>query len=104
MLHSNVMAAEKPEYVVVEQLPDGARRVVLSKDATAVENEDGQSWVFDQADFCLEPDRKETKASIQERFDSWWEHAVGYRQGSSALTVEQRLENVENALLDMMGL
>ena len=103
MLHSNVMSAEKPEYVVVEKLPDGTQRVVLSKNASAVENEDGKSWVFDQADFCLEPDREETKASIQERFDSWWEYAVGYKPGS-ALTVEQRLESVENALLAMMGL
>ena len=104
MLHSNVIAAEKPEYVVVEQLPDGTRRVVLSKDATAVESEDGKSWVFDQADFCLEPDREETKESIQERFDSWWDHAVGYNQDMPALTVEQRLESVENVLLAMMGL
>ena len=104
MLHSNVMAAEKPEYVVVEQLPDGTKRVILSKNATAVENEDGESWVFDQADFCLEPDREETKASIQDRFDSWWDYAVGYNQGVPTLTVEQRLENMENALLAMMGL
>ena len=104
MLHSNVMAAEKPEYVVVEQLPDGTRRVVLSKDAAAVENEDGKSWVFDQADFCLEPDRVETKESIQEHFDSWWEHAVGYNQEMPTLTVDQRLENIENVLLAMMGL
>lgn len=104
MLHSNVMAAEKPEYVVVEQLPDGTKRVVLSKNASAVESEDGKNWFFDRADFCLEPDREETKASIQERFDNWWEYAVSYNQDMPALTVEQRLENVENALLAMMGL
>lgn len=104
MLHSNVMAAEKPEYVLVEKLPDGTKRVILSKNASAVENKGGKSWVFDQADFCLEPDREETKVSIQERFDSWWEHAVGYNQDIPALTVEQRLENMENALLAMMGL
>lgn len=104
MLYSNVMAAEQPEAVVIESLPGGTRRVVLSKDFSTVENEDGQSFVFNQADFLLEPEREETKASIQERFDSWWEYAVGYRQDISALTVEQRLENVENAILDMMGL
>ena len=64
MLHSNVMAAEMPEYVLVEKLPDGTKRVILSKNASAVENKDGKSWVFDQADFCLEPDREETAEDI----------------------------------------
>ena len=104
MLHSNVMAAEKPEYVVVEQLPDGAQRVVLSKNASAVENDDGESWVFDQADFCLEPDRTETAEEIAAAFDEWWEYASAYSQDDAAPTVEQRLESVEAALLAMMGL
>ena len=103
MLHSNVMAAEKPEYVVVEQLPDGTKRVVLSKNASAAENEDGKSWVFDQADFCLEPDREEPAEDIAAAFDDWWEYAAAYSQDDAAPTVEQRLESVEAALLAMMG-
>lgn len=104
MLHSNVMSAEKPEYAVVEQLPDGTRRVVLSKNITAVDDDDGRSWVFDQADFCLEPDRTETAEEIAAGFDGWWEYAAAYLQDDTAPTVEQRLESVEAALLSMMGL
>lgn len=104
MLHSNVMAAEKPEAVVIEKLPGGTRRVVLSRNFTAHQDEDGTSWQGEQAIFALEPDRTETKEEIAASFDGWWEYAASYIQDNTAPTVEQRLESVEAALLAMMGL
>lgn len=103
MLHSNVMAAEKPETVQIETLPDGKRRVILSRNFEEKRDEDGASWVGDQADFCLEPDREETAEDIAAAFDDWWEYAAAYSQDDAAPTVEQRLESVEDALLAMMG-
>lgn len=104
MLHSNVMAAEKPETVQIETLPDGKRRVILSRNFEEKRDEDGTSWVGEQAVFVLEPDRAETADDITAAFDGWWEYAAAYSQDNTTPTVEQRLESVENAMLAMMGL
>lgn len=104
MLHSNVMAAEKPEAVVIEKLPDSTKRVILSRNFAEHHDEDGTSWSGEQAIFVLEPDRTETAEEIAAGFDGWWEYAASYIQDSAAPTLEQRLESVEAALLAMMGL
>ena len=70
MLHSNVMAAEKPETVQIETLPDGKRRVILSRNFEEKRDEDGASWVGDQAVFTLEFDRTESKEESESGFDS----------------------------------
>ena len=104
MLHSNVMAAEKPETVQIETLPDGKRRVILSRNFEEKRDEDGTSWVGDQAVFTLEFDRTESKEEIEAGFDDWWKYAECCDIGSQVPTVEERLESVENAILAMMGL
>ena len=104
MLHSNVMAAEKPEAVVIEQLPGGTRRVVLSRNFVEHQDEDGKSWVGEQAVFTLEYDRSEGKEEIEAGFDGWWQYASCCDIGGKEPTVEERLESVENAILTMMGL
>lgn len=104
MLHNNVIAAEKPEAVLIEKLPGGTRRVVLSRNFAECQDEDGTSWRGEQAVFVLEPDRAETADDITAAFDGWWEYAAVYSQDNTTPTVEQRLESVENALLAMMGL
>lgn len=104
MLHNNVIAAEKPEAVLIEKLPGGTRRVVLSRNFAAHQDDDGTGWRGEQAVFVLEPDRMESAEDIAAGFDGWWEYAAAYSQDSATPTVEQRLESVENALLAMMGL
>ena len=104
MLHSNVMAAEKPETVQIETLPDGKRRVILSRDFEEKRDEDGASWVGKQAVFTLEFDRTESMEEIEAKFDDWWQYAECCDIGSREPTVEERLESVENAILAMMGL
>ena len=104
MLHSNVMAAEKPETVEIEHLPGGTRRVVLSRNFEEKRDEDGTSWVGEQAVFTLEFDRTESKEEIEAGFGDWWQYAECCDIGSQEPTVEERLESVENAILAMMGL
>lgn len=104
MLHSNVMAAEKPEAVAIEHLPGGTRRVVLSRNFEVKRDEDGTSWVGEQAVFTLEFDRTESKEEIESGFDDWWQYAEFCHIGSQEPTVEERLESVENAILAMIGL
>lgn len=104
MLHSNVMAAEKPETVQIETLPDGKRRVILSRDFEEKRDEDGASWVGDQAVFALEFDRTESMEEIEAKFDDWWQYAECCDIGSREPTVEDRLKSVEDAILAMIGL
>ena len=104
MLHSNVMAAEKPEKVQIETLPDGERRVILSRDFEEKRDEDGANWVGEQAVFTLEYDRTESKEEIEAGFDDWWQYAECCDIGSQEPTVEDRLKSVEDAILAMIGL
>lgn len=104
MLYNNVMAAEKPETVQIETLPDGKRRVVLSRNFAEKRDEDGASWVGEQAVFTLEYDRTESKDDIDAGFDDWWQYASCCDIGSKEPTVEDRLKSVEDAILAMIGL
>ena len=104
MLHSNVMAAEKPEAVVIEKLPGGTRRVVLSRNFSEHQGEEGTSWVGEQAVFTLDYDRSEGREEIEAVFDDWWRYASCCDIGGKEPTVEERLESVENAILAMIGL
>lgn len=104
MLHSKVMAAEMPEKVQIETLPDGKRRVILSRDFEEKRDEDGTSWVGAQAVFTLEFDRAESMEEIEVKFDDWWQYAECCDIGSREPTVEDRLKSVEDAILAMIGL
>ena len=104
MLHSKVMAAEMPEKVQIETLPDGKRRVILSRDFEEKRDEDGTSWVGEQAVFTLEFDRAESMEEIEVKFDDWWQYAECCDIGSREPTVEDRLKRVEDAILAMIGL
>lgn len=104
MLHSKVMAAEKPEKVQIETLPDGKRRVILSRDFEEKRDEDGTSWVGAQAVFTLEFDRAESMEEIEAKFDDWWKYAECCDIGNREPTVEDRLKSVEDAILAMIGL
>ena len=104
MLHSNVMAAEKPETVQIETQPDGRRRVILSRNFEEKRDKDGASWVGEQAVFTLEFDRTESMEEIEAKFDDWWQYAECCDIGSREPTVEDRLKSVEDAILAMIGL
>ena len=104
MLHSKVMAAEMPEKVQIETLPDGKRRVILSRDFEEKRDEDGTSWVGEQAVFTLEFDRAESMEEIEVKFDDWWQYAECCDIGSREPTGEDRLKSVEDAILAMIGL
>lgn len=103
MLYADVVTGKKPETVAMETLPDNTRRVILSRNFAQFEDQDGAGWRGQQAIFDLGADRTETAADISAAFDGWWEHAASYTPPVSP-TVEQRLENMEAALLAMMGL
>lgn len=102
MLYGKVMCSAAPEKVTEELLPEGSRRIVLSANFAAFENEDGSGWCGEQADFLLPADRTETAADIEESFDDWWEYAVGYDPTAAAPSLEDRVNDLESVLLTLL--
>lgn len=102
MLHEKVMCATAPEKVTEELLPEGGRRIVLSANFEAFENEDGSGWCGEQADFLLPADRAESAADIEESFDDWWTYAVGYDPTAPVPSLEDRVNDLESALLTLL--
>ena len=102
MLHEKVMCAAAPEKVTEELLPEGGRRIVLSADFAEIENADGSCWCGNQADFLLPTDRTETAADIEESFSDWWEYAVGYDPTAPVPSLEDRVNDLESALLALL--
>lgn len=104
MLHEKVVSGSMPEKVVVEELPGGGRRLVLSKDFAAFENEEGGGYTGNQADCLLPTGREETAAEIAADFDTWWEYAQSYDPAGATPTLEERVADVEAAVLALLGL
>lgn len=106
MLYNNVSCGENPPAVEVESLPDGSRRVILSRDFGEVTGPEGEgtSWQGQQVDFILPEGREETVTDIIGEFDLWWDYGAEWTPADTALTLEQRVSDVEDALLALMGL
>lgn len=100
------MSFTKPASVRLEKLPDGKRRVILtrnvSKGTTTDEEVTQTIYTYEEAVFYLPADRQETIKSITENFDAWWACAG---EEVVAPTLEERVaanEEALAALLDMM--
>lgn len=104
MLYKDVCCGTMPEPVVVEALPEGSRRVVMSRDFAQVDDGDGgTAWQGQQADFVLDQGRDETAQDIAAAFDDWLAYAEDWRPAGSAPTMEQRMADAEAAILALMG-
>ena len=104
MLHINVIAGSVPDAVVVEELPDGGRRLVMSRDFAPFESEDGTGYVGKQADCLLPAGRQETIAEITAESDAWWEYAVSYDPARADPSLEERVADIEEAVLALLGM
>lgn len=104
MLHTNVITGTMPEPVVVEELPDGGRRLVMSKDFAPFESEDGTGYVGSQADCLLPAGREETVKEITAESDAWWEYAAGYDPTKADPSLEERVADIEEAVLALLGM
>lgn len=102
MLHEKVISIAQPERVTVEHLPDGGRRIVLAAGAEEFENEDGSGWCYSQADFLLPADRTETREDIAAAFNEWWQYAVAYDPTTPAPSLEERVNDLESAVLALL--
>lgn len=74
----------------------------MSANFGTFENEDGSGWCGEQADFLLPADRTESAADIEESFNDWWEYAVGYDPTAPVPSLEDRVNDLESALLALL--
>lgn len=106
MLYRNVCCGAMPEAVVVETLPEGGRRIVMSRDFVEVpmEGEDaGAAWMGRQVCFVLDDGREDTVEDISAAFDDWWAYGEDWKPENGKPTMEQRMADAEAAILALMG-
>ena len=96
MIIKNVYANTQPAAVTVEKFSDGRARVVLSKDASYIETEEGGIWQYEEGSFYLPEGRQdETVESIAESFDAWYAYAgTDHREPS----LEERVSALEDVV------
>lgn len=92
---------ERPETMVFE--PGTKNRVWLRKNIAEEARNDGE---HETAEFTADEVYFETSASkneIEADFDSWYDFGEGWVDGSDEQSTEERLTNLENAVLALMG-
>ena len=104
MIYKNVEAREKPERVLLENLP-GKTVVRLRDNVTTFvsEGETNQEMQrYDEAAFDLPEDRKnETKESVEKNFADWWAYAAA-DPTDDTVTLEDRVTALEEMYMSMM--
>lgn len=100
MIFLRTQSSGSPAKVVIEHLPNGVRNVRLSGEVDEVETEEGGTgYVYDEVVFELPEDRDDTVESITQNFDAWWEFG---QQESEEITLEQRVSDLEEALMALL--
>lgn len=110
MLFLNVQSTEKPAKVTVDKLPDGSKIIRLHDEITkvTVPEEDGSSspsvaYQCREVVFPLPYDRNESVTSITSAFDDWWAYGESASLTEDTPTVEQRLADLEDTVLALLG-
>lgn len=107
MLFTNVTAKEKPDAVTIETLPEGRKRVLLTRNARKVttEYDDGitdTTYVYDEVVFLFPEDQTPTKTGIKANLDAWWDY--GSQPEETEPTLEERVEASEEAIAAIMDI
>lgn len=108
-------SGEKPAKVVLTALPDGSALVALHdnikkitiKDIPAGEEKPvtSISYEYDEAMFPLPYDRMdETVETITDAFADWWAYGSEYTGEDNSPTLEERVSNLENTMMELMSL
>lgn len=93
-----VTSTTRPERVRLE-LYDGRTIVRLADNITSTEGEDGVAYAWNEVEFDAPDDRTLTAESVEAEFSAWWSYGT---QDFTEPTIEQRVSDLEDALLAMM--
>ena len=99
MLYLKTLSSSTPAKVVIEMLPDGTKTVRLADNIETVESEEGTSIQYDEVVFDLPEDRDDSVESITANFEAWWDFG---QQETEEITLEQRVSDLEEALLSLL--
>lgn len=93
-----------PQPIVIEELPDGKQRVVLTKDVTEkeVQQENDNSYsCYEYSEVSFIAPYPLEIGEVEAAFDGWWMYAASASE-SSPPTLEERITAVEAALAELM--
>ncbi len=96
--------SEKPEKMHFEQHNGEMNRVWLRKNIAEYVRSDGE---HETTEFTADEVYFETSASkdeIEADFDGWFDFGKSWVDGSDEQSTEERLTNLENAVLALMGI
>ena len=99
MLYLKTLSSSTPAKVVIEMLPDGTKTVRLADNIETVESEEGTAIQYDEVVFDLPEDRDDSVESITANFEAWWDFG---QQETEEITLEQRVSDLEEALLALL--
>lgn len=99
MLYLKTLSSSTPAKVVIEMLPDGTKTVRLADNIETVESEEGTAIQYDEVVFDLPADRDDSVESIEANFEAWWDFG---QQETEEITLEQRVSDLEEALLSLL--
>ena len=108
-------SGEKPAKVVLTALPDGSTLVALHDNIKKITVKDipggeekpvtSTSYEYDETMFPLPYDRTdETVETVTEAFADWWAYGSDYTGEDNSPTLEERVSNLENTMMDLMSL
>lgn len=100
MIYENVQSYTRPQLAVVENLPDGPQRIIISKDILEIQDEEGTRYQYDEAVFFAPDDRVLTKAEVEKRIDDWWMYAS---EEHNPPTLAERVEILEDVVDMLVG-
>lgn len=99
MLYLKTLSSSTPAKVLIERLPDGTKTVRLADNIETVESEEGTAIQYDEVVFDLPEDRDDSVESITANFEAWWDFG---QQETEEITLEQRVSDLEEALLALL--
>ena len=100
MIYENVQSNSRPEPVVIEALPDGPQRIIISKDISEVQSEGETLFQCNRAEFYAPDDRVLTVESVEENMDAWWAYASEEHVDP---TIDERVSVLEDVVSMLIG-
>lgn len=91
-------STEKLSPVEIESLPDGGQFVRLRKNSVTIVDSEGTQYCCDEVSFM--PDRELTEETANT--DDWWEYGKTWTPDAQTPSVEDRLSNLEDAMMALL--
>lgn len=116
MFYENADADQKPQKVMIEDLPGGERAVRLTDNVQEYRQEEAKDrkyYRFDEVEFILPASETATQEEIEAEFEKWWEYGMKDQEitepeapepGQAAMTRAELSEAVKTLQADNAAL